>query len=264
MSVENNSVFGESLLTTAVILVAGVGRRLGPLTDSMPKCLLRLPDGRTILGRMLDALKNAGFSQLTLVVGHRKNQIKAYLDKRDDFECRFVENKEYRTTNTIVSAHLGLSGLDGEALMLNGDNLFNLEILKNLLSAKGDIINLVCRKPSYDAEDVKVICDGNRIVSIGKDLDIGSADGESIGINLFRGGGLSKLQSCLDRMLGDKSTHRFFYEAAFQRMIDGGFAISHVSCGATDFFEIDTPDDFKSICKDAWPDVPWLSESKPA
>ena len=87
----------------AVILAAGVGSRLRPQTDELPKSLLKIA-GKEILSYQIDSLLEAGIKDLVVVVGHHGKKIKAFLDNypnAKDFKIKFIENKEYASTKSL-------------------------------------------------------------------------------------------------------------------------------------------------------------------
>src|SRR5690349_10697023 len=96
----------------AIILAAGRGRRLGPVSSRCHKALLDI-GGTTILGRALDSLIGAGVSPITVVTGYRADDIVSFIDAEyPDAAVRYVMNEHYDTTNNIVSLALALENLE--------------------------------------------------------------------------------------------------------------------------------------------------------
>lgn len=183
---------------SAVILAAGRGTRLAPLTDQRPKCLLPV-EGRPILDRQLEALNRAGIREVAVVTGHAADAVEAHLARRPG--VRSVRNPRHATTDNLASCHAARDHFTGEAtLLLNGDVLFEDGVLDDLLAAEPvPILIAIDRKPLYDADDMKVMTTDTRLRRIGKDL--AQADGEAIGITLLRGAGralfLRQIEACL-------------------------------------------------------------------
>ena len=93
----------------AIVLAAGFGRRMQPLTDSCHKALLPV-GGTTILARIVDSLLAVGVTDITVVTGYRDADIRAYLlDRYPATSFQFVENTRYAETNNIVSLSLALA-----------------------------------------------------------------------------------------------------------------------------------------------------------
>jgi len=168
--------------TTAIILCAGRGGRLRPLTDDRPKCLLS-PAGRPILERCLDSLWDAGIRQTVLVTGYRADMVEAFVSAKGYSGVRFVRNPDFAATNTAVSLQLALRTLNADVLVINGDVLFDPAVLGDLLAAPEPSAIVVDRESPLDAENVKVMAEDGRVSRIGKDLDPRLCLGEAIGLN---------------------------------------------------------------------------------
>lgn len=131
----------------AVILAAGSGRRMQPLSDAMHKALL--PVGpTTILGRILDALSAIDVRRIMVVTGYRAGDIEEFIHARgESFDIRFVYNKDYATTNNIFSLSLALDSLefDTDLLLIECDVLFGREVLERLARHPAPNVALVDR-----------------------------------------------------------------------------------------------------------------------
>jgi L-glutamine-phosphate cytidylyltransferase len=112
---------GGAMPSTAVILVAGRGSRLGPHTDDRPKCLVEV-GGRAILERMLDELEAVGVRRVILVVGYQRERLRHRIgDRWGAMVVDYVVNPRWETTNNIVSLALACDSLDRDFLLLEGD-----------------------------------------------------------------------------------------------------------------------------------------------
>lgn len=119
----------------AIILIAGRGSRLKPLTDSVPKCLTEI-NGKTILENMLESLEREGVKESILVVGYMGDKIKEKIgDKFGRMNIKYVENEIYDKTNSSYSLWLALKNLDSEILILEGDVFFENELLARFLKS---------------------------------------------------------------------------------------------------------------------------------
>src|SRR5689334_990717 len=171
---------------TAVILAAGVGSRLRPLTDEKPKALVDV-SGRHILGRAMDALRAAGVQRLVVASGYREDALIAAL--RDaPFEVIFRHNARYETTQNSVSLALCRDAVEGEAFFrLDGDVVFDPNVLSRLGAAQASLVAAVDGRRPLDAEAMKVQVDASSgaIIAFGKGIAVSEAAGESIGIELI-------------------------------------------------------------------------------
>ncbi|UCH62337.1 MAG: phosphocholine cytidylyltransferase family protein [Fidelibacterota bacterium] len=170
----------------AVILNAGVSRRLLPYTKDTPKCLLNLGD-MTIMDYQLSALDQVGIRDIVMVVGYRRDQImEAARQRFPQMSYTFITNHRYEETNTAYSLWLAAEHfLDHDFVYLNGDVLFPPELLHRLVESH--LPNaLAVEIKTCGQEEVKVLTNGaGRIVDIGKELDQAEALGEFIGVARF-------------------------------------------------------------------------------
>ena len=232
----------------AVILAAGTSSRLRPLTDDLPKCLLDV-GGATLLGRAVETLQGRGVTDLVLVTGFKEEAIRRYMAAEfPRSRVEFVSNERYLTTNNIASLWLTRPLVEpGELLLLDSDILFDGRIIDALLgSPHQDRLAVTTRRPLGE-EEVKVRVDPQGfVVEIGKRVDPRGALGESIGIELFSRDFVRELFVELERMVEQERQVGVFYEAAFQRLIDGGRKLFAVDVAELPCMEIDTPEDLET------------------
>ena len=132
---------------TAVILAAGYGRRMRPLTDDNHKALLSIA-GVTILGRILDGLLRIGIDDIVVVTGYREADVRDFVSTHPAAHAvRFVHNTRYDTTNNIVSLALAFGELDfsRDVALIESDLIFDPEVLDALLMPGEDNLALVDR-----------------------------------------------------------------------------------------------------------------------
>jgi len=213
-------------MTNAVILSAGQGKRLSPLTDSRPKCLVQI-GGRPILEWQIRALADAGVEDIAVVTGFCGDAVEAML-KTTSFraDVRTVYNPFYTVADNIGSCWAAKDLIGSDTLLLNGDTLFESAIAERVLAkALAPITVTVDRKDSYDSDDMKVQRDGDRLVAIGKTLE-DPVDGESIGMIRFRGDGGDRFVRAMDRALRDQATLRRWYLSIIDALAkEGGVGV---------------------------------------
>jgi len=228
-----------------VILAAGTASRLRPLTESIPKCLLRI-GSRSILERAVRAVFHAGIIHFTVVVGFQDWMIKNFLKRNfPSLDFTFVINNQFETTNNAFSLLLTREEIEGhELLLLDGDVVFDDEIIPMLMKSPHETCLAVRTKEGVGEEDVKVEVNENKeIVRIGKEVAVDSAFGESIGIARFSRGETTRLFATLEKRIKFENRVNEFYEASFQDMIDGGSHMIAIDAGQYHSIEIDTADD---------------------
>jgi L-glutamine-phosphate cytidylyltransferase len=151
----------------AIILAAGVARRLAPLTDRTHKCLLPVGD-RPLLARMLDALDAIGVRETVLVVGHCADQLRAVAgDRYGRMRVLYVENPDY-TRGSVLSLYAARAHLAEPALIMDADVLFPREFLRRLARAATPSAFLIDRGFQDTGEEVKFYTRGDRVIALGK------------------------------------------------------------------------------------------------
>ena len=132
----------QSAPPQAIVLAAGFGRRMKPLTDTCHKALLPV-GGTTILSRIVESLLDVGVRDTTVVTGYRANDVRHYLEQRysDAMTFHFVHNERYASTNNIVSLSLAFDQvpLDRDVLLVECDLLFHPSLLKRVVARSGNV-----------------------------------------------------------------------------------------------------------------------------
>ena len=229
----------------ALILSAGQGRRLLPLTADAPKCTV-LVQGRPLIEWQLSALAEGGIDEVVAVVGFRRERVEAVLAARPEPpRVRVLDNPLYGVADNLVSCWMARDEMDEDFLLLNGDTLFEVDVLRRLLAAPLRPVTLaIDAKPAYDADDMKVTLDGERVVGIGKHLAPGAAHGESIGMLLFRGPGPALFRRGLERAVQAPEGARQWYLSVIDTLAATGVVWS-ASIGGLGWAEVDCPADLE-------------------
>lgn len=230
-----------------ILLSAGTGSRLMPLTRNTPKSLIDLGDGFTLLEKQIQAITPL-CKQLRIVTGYRSEQIDAkVLAYAGSIEIETMFNPFYKTANNIVSAWLALKDETEDCVLINGDVVFRSQVLEKLLASKNDINMMITRKSDFDDDDMKVIIEGDRLRDVGKDIAPTVASGESIGMMYFRGRGLTQMKASLQRLLKDEANFQIFYLAALRQLMREGYLINYSECSTADWAEIDFHPDLQHM-----------------
>ena len=233
----------------AVILAAGIASRLRPLTDTTPKCLLKIGE-RCLLEMAFDALIQNGFNEFIIVTGYRQQQIVDFLQAHYPAQSiTFIYNDKYESTNNIYSLWLTRPYTEGEeVLLLDSDIVFDPQIVEKLLrSDKADVLAL--NRHELGAEEIKVVDNEQKVVEISKVCSIPDAIGESIGIEKMSAAYTQAFFRELEMMILSEGLDNIFYERAFERLIPQGY--SFYVMDTTEFFsaELDTVEDFQQAQK---------------
>lgn len=234
----------------AVILAAGIASRLRPLTDNVPKCLLRLGE-RCLLERAFDALIANGLKEFVVVTGYRSQQIVDFLSLRyPQLSITYIYNEHYDKTNNIYSLWLTRSCVDNsEVLLLDSDIVFDSKIISVLLASDKPNV-LALNNHVLGEEEIKIIMDDQqRVLEISKVCSIADASGESIGIERMSAKYVQALFTELDKMIENEGLDNIFYERAFERLIPQGHYFYAIDTTCYFSAELDTIEDFEQAQK---------------
>lgn len=238
----------------AIILAAGVGHRLAPLTDRQPKCLVPV-GGRSLLERMLEALETVGTREALLVVGHGKEQIRARIGSRFGLlVVSYVENPDY-TKGSLLSLRSAWEALDGDILVMDADVLFPTELLRRLMDSPPTSALLLDRGFTETGEEVKLYAQGPRVVAMGKKIAPPPHDTVGEGVGFFKCGAshTEALRGCIEevrRTAGDAVE----YEDALDRLLRRA-EVGWVDVGGLAWTEIDFPEDLRRAEREVLPRI---------
>ncbi|WCT72785.1 phosphocholine cytidylyltransferase family protein [Sphingomonas naphthae] len=187
-------------ITSAIILSAGKGSRLLPLTADRPKCLIDFA-GRNLLEWQIDSLKANGIERVTIVTGFRSDLVDAVAAARPGVETLF--NPFYHVADNLGSVWMVRHAFDRDTLLLNGDTLVSPDLVATVLAGANAPINVTIDvKPDYDADDMKVWRDAAGLLRrIGKTLTPEETNAESIGLLAFRGEGRALFTDAVERAM---------------------------------------------------------------
>jgi choline kinase len=250
---EPNYEINKSNIPKCVILAAGTSTRLRPLTDSMPKCLLKV-GGKILLERTIEHVLTAGMTEIAIVVGYRAEMIREFVHQRFPRQrIRCILNPNFAHTNNAYSLLLARRFLEDknenvndDLLLLDSDILFSMKLLPYFLQIKAKNKIAVRVSGEHNEEEIQVGIDpeGN-INFIGKKPNLMKIPGESIGIELFSADVAAKCFAGIERRVREGTGKSEFYEAAFQEMIDEGVVPKAVDVSNFPSIEIDTPEDLE-------------------
>jgi choline kinase len=225
----------------AVILSAGKGSRLLPLTADKPKCLIEF-SGTSLLEWQLTTLQGAGIQEIVVVTGFRDDLVDAVVARHAGVRTFF--NPFYHVADNLGSIWMVRGEFDRDLVVLNGDTLVSPTLVEKVLGAEtGPIAVTVDHKDSYDSDDMKVLEEGDRLRRIGKALEPGSYNAESIGFLAFRGEGPSLFARHVERMMRTPEGTRLWYLRAIDELAQSGADVRTVSITGEEWQEVDFPED---------------------
>ena len=229
----------------AIILSAGRGGRLLPLTERVPKCLLDLA-GRSLLAWQLRALAAAGVHETVVVTGYGADLVDTEVRQHapPGMHVRTLFNPFFQVADNLASCWMARGELSGPCLILNGDTVLTADIVRRLLAAPAAPITVtIDRKAEYDDDDMKVSTVGDRLTGIGKKLVAGGVSGESIGFLRFDPDGSARFVAAIERWMRTPAGTRLWYLSAIHELAAEGADIRVLSIEGLPWGEIDYPAD---------------------
>jgi len=167
----------------ALILAAGFGSRLAPITDTCPKSLVPV-NGKPILMKQIENLHENGVYDITVISGYKADVLESAI-KSSYPEIKVICSVDYATTNNMYSAYLAKSAMNGEGfLMMNADVFYDASVITALLACEHENA-IVTDIGTYMEESMKVVEKDGRLVSISKAIKEEDALGCSIDVYKF-------------------------------------------------------------------------------
>ncbi|MCH9637908.1 MAG: phosphocholine cytidylyltransferase family protein [Betaproteobacteria bacterium] len=209
--------------TKAIILSAGQGRRLLPLTENTPKCLLPVSD-KPVIAWQIDALLTTGIDDITIVAGFHVDLIETLLLKQYAHHpnITILFNPFYEVADNLASCWMARPAMDGDFLLLNGDTVIESALLTQVLNSQPAPITLsVDYKDTYDADDMKVQLDSDHWVKqVSKIIPPDQINAESIGLIYFRGQGPQLFRDAVELALRHPAELKSWYLSIIDKLAD--------------------------------------------
>lgn len=232
----------------AVILAAGMGTRLRPLTDNIPKPLLEM-NGLTLLERMIKNCMDEDIKKFIVVTGYYSEKVDALcseLENKYSINIKTIKNENYDTTNTSVSTFLASSFIennekDEDFILINGDNVLDPKIIHNIVESDYSAL-IVDNYKQLNEESFKLIIDNGEIRDIGKQLEIEESSGEFIGVSKVLFKDLPAFNEILEELIEKDSQN--YYDYAYQNLSKSTH-LEYVFTDALEWTEIDDHTDYQ-------------------
>ncbi len=229
-------------VTTALLLAAGLGSRLFPFTQNLPKCLTMV-NGMSILERLISNLNLHGFKRLVVVTGHLENHIRDFLgNQAGDIKIDYIFSPLYRTTNNIYSLWMAREVINEPFLLLESDLVFDESLLDDMLYP--DRIAVAKMQPWMDGTCVTI----NQFQQVkafwaGNAYSFGAIKYKTVNIYSISLNSWHCIVKKLDQHISDGKVNDY-YETVFAEMIaDGSLSFGAVSFDDKPWYEIDTIED---------------------
>lgn len=207
----------------AIILSAGQGRRLLPLTKKLPKCALPVA-GLSALEWQLHEIARCDIDEVVVVTGFGADKVDEIVARQTGIAVRTLYNPFFARCDNLGTCWVARVEMNQPFVIINGDTLFEAAILRKLLDNSTDApITLVTdSKAAYDSDDMKVIVEQGRLQRVGKQLDTGKVNGESIGMMAFRGDGPGEFSQKVEQLMRSSEGVKQWYLFAIDELARTG------------------------------------------
>lgn len=249
------------MIEHAILLSAGQGSRLLPLTAERPKCLIDF-SGKSLLEWQIEMLARGGVKRIDVVTGFMTDMVEQHIaairDPRVEISIRF--NPFYKVADNLGSCWIAREAMQGDFLILNGDTLVSEEIVRKVQRGGEDkdgrawpVAVTVDVKEHYDSDDMKVEREGDRLVHIGKTLTARQSHAESIGFLAFRGEGADLFRETVRQAMRTPEGVQHWYLKVIDSIAPTG-KVGTVSIEGLHWAEVDFLNDIEIATKltDTW------------
>lgn len=227
----------------AIILSAGQGRRLMPLTEVTPKCCLR-PGGVSILEWQITQLAVSGIDEVVVVTGFGHERVDEEIANIQGIKVRTLFNPFFRLSDNLGTCWVARHEMDAPFVLINGDTLFEAAVLQHLLTdADHYPITLATdQKVSYDSDDMKIWSERDQLCRVGKTLDMSHVNGESIGMMVFSRAGAEIFTHKVESLMRKGDGLKRWYLSAIDELAQTG-VVGISSIHGLSWCEVDDPVD---------------------
>lgn len=235
----------------AVILAAGVGKRLWPITQHTPKCLIEF-GGHSLLHRYLETLASLGVRRATLIVGYKQEMIRAAVaGNACGVSVEYLVNEQFHR-GSISSLWIARPALDDDVLIMDADVLFHRDILRRLVHSSSPNCLLMDDTVTQQGEECMVVVQGGRVIALTKKLPSRyDYAGEGVGFLKVRHADTPALVQSLKGYV-DRDLWNMEYEDGLLEFF-GQVNVGHEKIGGLPWTEIDFPEDVTRAERDILP-----------
>jgi len=243
------------MIEHAILLSAGQGSRMLPLTAEQPKCLIDF-SGRTLIEWQIEMLARGGVKRIDVVTGFMTDMVDEVLSRINDprvtITTRF--NPFYKVADNLGSCWIAREAMEGDFLLLNGDTLVSEAIVHTVQQDRGwPIAVTVDVKDGYNSDDMKVERQGERLLRIGKTLTAEQSNAESIGFLAFRSVGGALFREAVRKAMRTPEGVQHWYLKVIDSLASTG-KVGTVSIQGEEWGEVDFLNDVEiaTALTDRW------------
>ena len=235
----------------AIILAAGVGKRLWPVTQHRPKCLIEF-GGRSLIHRYLDVLSGLRVRSAVLVVGYKQEMIRAAVGSEyAGIPVSYLVNEQFHR-GSISSLWIARAAFDDDLIIMDADVLFHREILRRLVESRFPNCLLMDETVKQQGEECMVVVEGKRVIALTKHMPLHyDYAGEGVGFLKVRHADTGHMVASLKAHV-DRDVWTMEYEDALRDFFQH-VPVGHEKIGGLPWTEIDFPEDIARAERDILP-----------
>ena len=242
MTITSKKNINNNRITTALLLAAGTGSRLFPITKDAPKCLT-LVSKKSMLARLVTNLTAQGFTRLIIVTGYKQECIVDFLgDKIADLNIEYVHSPLYKTTNNIYSLWMARNSVQEPFVLIESDLVLETSLLNNMVYP--DRIAVAKMQPWLNGTTV-TINDKNKVTEFqpGTTESYTETRYKTVNIYSFSLESWQEISKRLNQYIAEGSVNSY-YETVFSDLVDEQkLQLEAVSFDKKPWYEVDTIDD---------------------
>ncbi|HAK46484.1 MAG TPA: nucleotidyl transferase, partial [Spirochaeta sp.] len=225
-------------VTTAVLLAAGTGSRLYPLTQEAPKCLTMV-NGSSILERLISNLKTHGFKKLIIVTGYLQDCIKDFLGNQSDgIKIEYVFSSKYKTTNNIYSLWMARNKIRNSFMLIESDLVFDESLLSDMIYP--DRIAAARLQPWMDGTCITVNQRNMVKTFVADDAEsFGEVKYKTVNIYSLSFNSWSKILKRLNEYIKDGKVNDYYEKVFSDLLAEGSLSFEKISFDHKPWYEID-------------------------
>ena len=236
-----------------IILAAGTGERLLPLTKKIPKPLIKIKKNKTLLEIQIENIKKSrSINEIIIVAGYFAEKIEEKISeiKIPNTKIKIVYNPCYKISNNLISLWMAKEEMTEDFLITNGDNIFSVQTFSDLVKfKKNKIVLTTSKKEFYNEDDMKVTISNNNIIHVNKKINKKKISAESPGLAKISGKeNILKFKKILNKMVRNQENLNKFWLEVFNQLYLEGTKIENFSIkGEKNWREVDFHPDLKEL-----------------
>lgn len=231
-----------------IIIAAGTGSRLMPLTEFVPKPLVEISKGMTILDAAIKEIKASGvIDEVILIVGYRAEQIENHILAYNGIDVKTVYTPYYEVSGNLFSLWMASQYMcDDDVFITNADNIINSEVWKRMDKVNETCLAL-CKNPNLKEDDMKAYVLKDHVINVHKHITMGVNVFESVSLLKVCKADIKQFALCLGEMVREKANMQVYWPTIVSYMMTDGIYTKPIMINKSQWQEIDYHHDIMDL-----------------